>query len=292
MNLQAENSVEQLMVENIASKSGSFLWVGRDKQLMHETIISSAKRMACSEKKGDDFCGQCRDCQLIETGQHPDICWIRPSGGSAKIKIEDIRILKEKINLKPFQASRKLFIICDAQRMGPEAANALLKTLEEPPQDASLLLIADSVSELLPTVVSRCQLVRFYRSGSQGSKEQDFDLALLKRFFVQNTAADNLSLYEDVASCDRGEVEKLLYELACILRDILIYNFDQKNIRLLSCQSNEDIKRWAVVLPDFTVEQLLEEVLKTKKLINKNANIKLAVDLLIKKFDQCKLQAV
>ena len=104
-------------------------------------------------------CGNCPACRKIRTGVHPDIIQIRPSGSF--IRIAAIRDLVHTASMKPYEARYRVAILTDAQRMNPEAGNALLKLLEEPPEQTLILLTALQTSDLLPTIVSRCQHIRF-----------------------------------------------------------------------------------------------------------------------------------
>ena len=104
-------------------------------------------------------CGQCKPCLKIEAGNHPDIIRVKPSGPF--IKIDQIRSLCQTIAMKPYEAIRRVVIISDAQAMNPAASNALLKMLEEPPAKTILILLATHISDLLPTIVSRCQQLKF-----------------------------------------------------------------------------------------------------------------------------------
>jgi DNA polymerase-3 subunit delta' len=100
-------------------------------------------------------CGQCWSCQHIARGTHPDVTTVEPDG--ARIKIDQIRSLQRDLSLSPYRARRRACIITDFHLATTEAANALLKTLEEPPAHALLLLTAVDAGLLLPTIVSRCQ---------------------------------------------------------------------------------------------------------------------------------------
>jgi DNA polymerase-3 subunit delta' len=104
-------------------------------------------------------CGSCKSCCKIKSGHHPDIIRLKPSGPF--IKIDQIRTLCRTLAMKPYEADMRVAIISDAQAMNPAAANALLKVLEEPPVKTILVLIAAHTSDLLPTIVSRCQHIRF-----------------------------------------------------------------------------------------------------------------------------------
>ncbi|MBL0699952.1 MAG: DNA polymerase III subunit delta' [Desulfosarcina sp.] len=111
----------------------------------------------------DDYlinpCGNCRSCRKIESANHPDIILIKPVG--AFIRIEQIRNLCDIIVMKPYEAKMRVVIISDAQRMTQEAGNALLKSLEEPPERTIFILTANQISDLIPTIVSRCRHIRF-----------------------------------------------------------------------------------------------------------------------------------
>jgi DNA polymerase-3 subunit delta' len=101
-------------------------------------------------------CGQCRSCQRILEGKHADVT---PLGLDSKteIGIDDIRGLQRLANLPPYEGKYKVFIIDDAEYLSTEAANSLLKILEEPPQRVVWLLLAAEEEHLLPTIISRCQ---------------------------------------------------------------------------------------------------------------------------------------
>ncbi len=106
-------------------------------------------------------CGICKSCKKIAAGNHPDIIQIKPSGPF--IKIDQIRALLQTLSMKPYEAETRVVIISEAHCMNAAASNALLKILEEPPDRSMLVLIANQKSDLLPTIISRCQPVRFNR---------------------------------------------------------------------------------------------------------------------------------
>jgi len=103
----------------------------------------------------------------IEKRVHPDVHWLTPSGASEQVKIEDVRQVMGRIALRPFHARCHVVIIDGADRLTDEAANTLLKSLEEPPGLTCFLLVAARVSRCLPTIVSRCQLIRCQRLAPQ-----------------------------------------------------------------------------------------------------------------------------
>lgn len=104
-------------------------------------------------------CGTCRSCRKIDSGNHPDIIRIDPAGQF--IRIDQIRTLCDILSMKPYEADTRVVIIRCAHTMNPSASNALLKMLEEPPARTMLILTALQTTDLLPTIVSRCQHIRF-----------------------------------------------------------------------------------------------------------------------------------
>ena len=130
------------------------------------TALAFAMACNCSEQDSDPArpesdipCGQCKSCRKIEAGNHPDIIRVKPSGPF--IKISQIRSLIQTLAMKPYEARRRVVIVTGAQGMNPAAGNAFLKMLEEPPLRTILILLATHTSDLLPTIVSRCQQIRF-----------------------------------------------------------------------------------------------------------------------------------
>ena len=107
-----------------------------------------------------DACGKCASCRRIERGVHPDVVTIEP-GDSGSIKIEPIREVIDRAGFRPFEGRRRVVVIDEADAMVAQAQNALLKTLEEPPSASVFLLVSSMPDALLPTVRSRCPLLRF-----------------------------------------------------------------------------------------------------------------------------------
>lgn len=104
-------------------------------------------------------CGQCRNCRRIHTDHHPDVLQIRPS--SNLIRIGVIRDLIQRLAFKPHETGQRVVVIAEAHHLNPEAGNALLKLLEEPPEGTLFILTARQNADLLPTIASRGQQIRF-----------------------------------------------------------------------------------------------------------------------------------
>jgi DNA polymerase-3 subunit delta' len=107
-----------------------------------------------------DACGECASCRRIARGVHPDVPVVEP-GELGSIKIEQVRDVVDRAGYRPFEGRRRLVIVDEAEAMVPAAQNALLKTLEEPPPASVFVLISSMPDALLPTVLSRCQRLRF-----------------------------------------------------------------------------------------------------------------------------------
>src|SRR5210317_410545 len=136
----------------------AYLFSGPDgvgKRLM---AIALARAIVCHEQRG---CGNCLACRKIDHQNHPDLHLLEPDGNS--IKIEQVRSFQKDLNLKPLEAPRKICLIEEADSMTVGAANALLKTLEEPRGDTLLILLTAHPNRLLETIRSRFQPLPFTR---------------------------------------------------------------------------------------------------------------------------------
>jgi DNA polymerase-3 subunit delta' len=122
------------------------------------TATIFARALNCREE-GFDSCDSCSSCVKMDHGNHPDFVLIEPEGFF--IKIEAVRGLQGQTKFRPFEGGKRVFVIADAERMNSPAANALLKTLEEPTSSNILILISSRPHELPRTIVSRCQRLRF-----------------------------------------------------------------------------------------------------------------------------------
>src|SRR5688572_26568465 len=105
-------------------------------------------------------CGQCRDCKQIDAMQHPDLSVVQADSEGGTLKVDQIRDARRSLTLKPYVANYRVALFLRFQQANDNAANALLKTLEEAPSYAILLLTADNPEQLLPTIVSRCEILR------------------------------------------------------------------------------------------------------------------------------------
>jgi DNA polymerase-3 subunit delta' len=133
--------------------SHAYLFLGREGVGKEHLAKEFARYIICGSKKEDD----CPSCTRFKRGIHPDFIYIDGSNG---IKIDQVRGAIEKINLTPSASTKKVLLISNAENIGIEAANALLKTLEEPPADSVILITTKSEKRLPETIVSRAQVLR------------------------------------------------------------------------------------------------------------------------------------
>jgi DNA polymerase-3 subunit delta' len=124
--------------------------------------IALAQLVNCTAVAGEDACGVCPSCRRIARGVHADVLLIEP-GDTGTIKIDQVRDAIERTGYRPFEGRRRVVIVDDADALNVEAQNALLKTLEEPPAASTFVLVTSRPDVLLPTVLSRCQRLRFGR---------------------------------------------------------------------------------------------------------------------------------
>jgi DNA polymerase III subunit delta' len=162
----------------------AYLFAGPEGVGKRTLALALAKAIHCAERV-DDFCGQCANCARIEDGNHPDVRTIEPLAGKKEISIQQIREIEKQLNFRSFSGRKKIAVLDPATLMNLSAQNALLKTLEEPPQDSLLLLVATNTGGLLPTLRSRCLRLSFgclqceqvanYLASKKGLKREEAD---------------------------------------------------------------------------------------------------------------------
>ena len=142
-----------------ASLPQSALFAGPEGVGKKTLALGLAARTDCRNRSGEDFCGNCESCSKVAGGNHPDIRLIQAAGAS--IGIETVRQLTREARFRPFQGACRVFVVDQAEKMTREAANSILKTLEEPAETSRIILTTAFPNQLLPTIRSRCQLVVF-----------------------------------------------------------------------------------------------------------------------------------
>ncbi|WP_434380904.1 DNA polymerase III subunit delta' [Melittangium boletus] len=154
----------------------AYLFAGPPGVGKERAAVGLAQALTCPDKPNEG-CGTCASCIRIGKGSHPDVTWLMPDAErverglagrsdftgtpSRDIRVEQIRGLLERIALHGLESKRKVALVVDAHQMNPQAQNAFLKTLEEPPADTTLVLLASAPDKMLPTIRSRCSKVQF-----------------------------------------------------------------------------------------------------------------------------------
>ena len=143
----------------------AYLLVGDDNQYLYAFAKAWAQTAACLNcTPSGAACGQCRPCQLFQSNSYNDCLEIAPQSKSRIITIEAIRNFDHQLSLKTRPDRLKIGLLRDAECLGPDAQNAFLKTLEEPPPHTMLLLLTTNARQLLPTIRSRCQTLLLLRN--------------------------------------------------------------------------------------------------------------------------------
>ncbi len=139
----------------------SYLFLGTEGIGKKLVALQFAKALNClgEEAERGDACNHCSSCKKIDHGLHPDVLLIEPEGQN--IKADQVRQLQRGLAYRPYEGRRRVCILTAADRMAPNMSNILLKTLEEPPLHTIIILLANHSAFILPTILSRCQLIRF-----------------------------------------------------------------------------------------------------------------------------------
>jgi DNA polymerase-3 subunit delta' len=141
--------------------SHSYLFLGSEGIGKKWVALQFAKALNCLDgaiEKGE-ACDRCLSCKKIDHHLHPDVVVIEPEGQT--LKVDQVRQMQRDLAYRPYEGYRRVYILSAADRMAPNMSNTLLKTLEEPPLHTVIILLANSPRFLLPTILSRCQPIRF-----------------------------------------------------------------------------------------------------------------------------------
>ncbi len=278
-NEKIKQELEKTITLNKMSHSYMFLGTsGIGKKMIAKEF---AKMILCQGEQ--KYCNYCKSCIEFDSNNNPDFQLIEPDGAS--LKIEQIRQMQKKIIEAPIISNKKVYIIDDADLMTTEAQNCLLKTLEEPPEFVTIILIGSKENNFLSTIKSRCTIIKF----------QDIENESIKQYLAQNYGVSDVSENMlDIFAGSIGKAESLkdkqeLYnniieiiekirtlDLIDILKkaDIIYKSQDEKNDILegmnviLFKKSRQDIRYLNCI-------QIVED---TKKRLNTNANYNMCID--------------
>jgi DNA polymerase III delta' subunit len=175
--------IAALLQQAVARKSvpQSLILAGPEGTGKRAMAIALAQAVNCPNPKNGDACGDCHTCARIARGDHYDVVVVEPEDGTATIKIEQLREqVLNAVGYRPFEANKRVFIIDPADAMTDNGQDALLKTLEEPPTSAILMLITSYPDSLARTIQSRCRRLRFEKAdtGFAEPPAADFEPAM------------------------------------------------------------------------------------------------------------------
>lgn len=200
----------------------AYAFVGPPASGRMTTALAFAQALLCPA----GGCGTCRACALVAARQHPDLHVIVPTPpetnprGARAIRIDAIRALERQAALAPARASRKVFVLDEAERMTGESPQAFLKTLEEPPDRTVIILILPGVRALPATVLSRCQIVRFQpRLGAESADRGEAAAALAE---VRAQGVEALFRRAQAFERDRERAERFVDGCWLHYRDLLL----------------------------------------------------------------------
>ena len=167
-NVLGQGQAKHILSQALSSSrlSHAYLFYGPESIGKKLLAVEFAKALNCLSPDLGEACGTCDSCRKIEDRIHPDFFFLEPTkttpaAREAILKIDEIRALQKKLGFFPYQGKVKVAIIDQVEKMNPQACNAFLKTLEEPPSSTILILITSNIYQLLPTLISRCQGIRF-----------------------------------------------------------------------------------------------------------------------------------
>ncbi len=282
------------------------------------TAIALTQFLHCEHPQLDlsDACGICRSCHQVEQGIHPDCLLIQPEAGqkqNPKIKIDQIRAIEHIVTYRPLVGSHKVCLIDEAETMTIEAANALLKTLEDPPDHCLFLLISSQPEHLLPTIRSRCLALRFtplpinaiqtylntntmmepgdvklvstYSEGRLG-QALHLDPETLKiklRQYWTLLFGEPLTSATQVFDMSEGlvksnQVAEAIYWFQQGLRDLLLLSLDQSNTPMLYRDQKATLLQLAKQISPTTILELSQELSQLEQGQQRNLNMQIGLE--------------
>lgn len=283
--LIGNDKIKDILKENVQKDTTlhSYLFVGNTGIGKFHFAKEFAKMILCSQKKG---CNQCKSCKEFDTENHPDFLVIEPEGNT--IKVEQIRQMISKIIEKPIISDRKVYIVNDSDKMTEEAQNTLLKTLEEPPENIIIILIAEKEEKILSTIKSRCTKITFHPIEQDKLKE-----ILKKQYQYENISEHLLTFFNgSIKKALNVKEKKEVYEQ---IEKVVLGIKRMNKIEMLNQKNNIDKEEIINILEYMNLlfweqstqgdtkerESAVKSILiieETKKRIQSNCNFDMTVD--------------
>ncbi len=252
--------IEELLKNTIKSKKvvNGYMFSGSGKTKNYDYAKKFAKMILCLSPE-DEECKKCKSCLMFDDDNHSDYFEINKES-SESIKIDEIRGMQERIAEKPITSSKKVYLINNAEQMTQEAQNCLLKTLEEPPDFITILLVANNENTILPTIKSRCTKIVFTEENVEELSEEEKE-----RYKSLEKIFGNINKYKSIDLLNKLDV---LYKD----KDNILENLDFINMILIN-KVKENIK----------YAKYIDYVEETKTRLKSNSNYDMCIDNLILK---------
>lgn len=264
--------------------SHSYLFIGTSGIGKKQIAKEFAKMILCLDT--NKYCNKCKSCVEFDSNNNPDYYEIIPDG--ANVKIEQIRQMQSKVSEQPIISNKKVYIIDDADLMTKEAQNCLLKTLEEPPEFVTIILIGSNESNFLSTIKSRCLMLKF-----EDIKFKDINDYLKKEF--PNEEISNSTIEAANGSIGKALILKNKQELYIAIDNIinniekmdLIDILNEAEIIYKSQDDKYDILEYINILLFKKAKEntkylnTIKYVEQTKKRLKANCNYNMTIDNLI-----------
>jgi len=283
--------------ENIIKKGAlapSMLFAGPDKNTKTEFAKNLAMALNCIENKENKFffCSTCKNCKRIKENIYPDFIIIEADG--SQIKVDQIRQLKAKLSLKPYEARKRIVLIENASLLNLQSGNALLKMMEEPPSNTHFILTAPDLTSVLKTIRSRCQLFRFNEiikndsdktnffsidqiAKESDSQKKDIDLisSVFLKLFTQNFKNFNMICFAGDYLSGKKNAEIFFVYMLFFFRDLLteknsanhIYTDQAKKLIAQNYKKIDNKKLHKIIEIIYSANQRLKGNVNTKILI-------------------------
>lgn len=282
-NIIGNTNIKTVLEKSIKQNklSHSYLFVGT--QGIGKKMIATefAKMILCLED--NKYCNHCKSCIEFDTNNNPDFVLISPDGNN--IKIEQIRDIQKRIQEKPIISEKKAYIIDNADLMTTEAQNCLLKTLEEPPEFAVIILIGSNSNTFLPTIKSRCTIMNFNKIS-----DEEMTKYLREKCDVKNIDQNMLYMYQGSIgkALELKEKQEEYKNIENIINNINRYDLidfiNNAEILYKSKEEINDILDYINVIlfnkakDEYLYTNCIQIVENTKKRLKQNANYDMSID--------------
>lgn len=319
-NLLGHEWAETLLKEQIAHATlrHAYLLSGAEGVGRRTLALRLAQAINCPQPAAPgEPCRTCRTCRQIEAMQHPDLGVVQAEEGGSTLKVDQVRELLYSLALRPYDARYRVALLLRFEQAHNAAANALLKTLEEPPSNVVIILTADSPEGLLPTIVSRCSVLRLRPSPLEALQtwlEREHGLPAEQARALAHVSGGRTGqalrlqrspeLYAEYASrvqdlqklLQAGQVQRFAYaksisEKRTVVRELLqVWLSFWRDVLLTSLGSRAPlvnlehapaIQALAAALPPETIQRTVEAHQRTIDLLERNANLRLALEVLM-----------